>query len=165
MKKSIVIAVILGTALLSTVALAGTRTRFISPGLQCRYYGTQGSDTYFNPSGYGANGLQNDDGSTRYVACPVVNQSFDGYNEYWNWSKATINSQSAVCKRYTSSIDGSGTTWQATTSIVAVENGYYQHVMNAAAFIATYERSISLYCSIPSGAVIANYETEYYRYD
>jgi hypothetical protein len=167
MKKAILVAFV-SIFLLSATALAEYRNTSY-PGLMCRYYGKIGNDTYFNPNGYSANGIKNTSSSDYYMACPIANPTHDSElsdsgNSYLNWGRITIDTTSGDCKLYGRSLTGSSNYYFSTTVIEAQNNGLQRHVMNPSTFIATYGDSLSIFCKIPGGKYINNYDAQFYWY-
>lgn len=150
--------VFLGGMLLLGVAGVSTDTsaapaveNVLMPGLNCRYYGTLGSDTYFNPSGYSANGLKNTSGSAKYLACPISKDTSGDTDIAW----ALITDVTASCELWARGT--SGTTHWSTTSVDYVEPGYYRYTFDAATAFATSSNSATIFCSIPASAALINY--------
>jgi hypothetical protein len=124
------------------------------PGHMCRYYGTQSADSYFTPEGYKANGLKNTSSSSRYVTCGIPKELDEDITEV----VISLSTSSDVCKLYTRSRTA-GDYSVYTVDTILNWNGSYAHdfYLNGYYFEATWQTA-SVYCNVPSGAVINAYE-------
>jgi hypothetical protein len=145
--------------------------RVTYPGLMCRYFGTQGNDSYFDPTGYSANGLRNITRSTVYAACPIAKPDYDNQQAPGEqrgqtmMARITMSSSSDNCKLYRRSLTGSSSGWWATKTIVSESNGLYRHIIeppDGYTYMSSSNSSISLYCAVPGGVYINNYDHKTY---
>lgn len=134
------------------ISVAAETTNVIMPGVACRYYGTLGSDTYFNPSGHGANGLANTSGSSKYLACPVPK---DWYSDT-EWAHVVLTDDDETCQLWTRNFNTS--VYWNTTGVSYMGSGYYKYDFSAGgSYFSTYGKSVSLYCSVGAGDVLLHY--------
>lgn len=131
---------------------AGSYTySIIAPGLACKWYGKLGVDTYFNPSGFSANGVKNTSGTAKYLSCPIIKKPSNATDVAW----AIMNTSSGSCELWTRGY--SATTHWTTSSISAVESGYWKYEFDASSNFNTANQSASVFCSVPADAALIQY--------
>jgi hypothetical protein len=124
------------------------------PGLNCKYYGKQGSDSYFDPNGFTANGLKNTDASSRYAVCPLTRNAM-GIDA----AGIFLSTSSDVCKLYIkNTADLSQTIISRTSKSTNSDTGLTTHMFQVSEDDSyTLSETLTLYCNIPAGAVIREY--------
>jgi hypothetical protein len=129
------------------------------PGLNCKYYGQQNLDTFLDPTGFGAAGLQNDGSSSKKIACPISKPVSNGI-EYVHAKITTSSTVEPKCHIYIS-VPTDPPNWES-YSFGSISGSHTTpslanyHVDDLPAGIAT------LYCSVfPAGAVIHQYSVSW----
>lgn len=124
------------------------------PGVNCKYYGKQGSDAYFDPNGYAANGLKNADTSSRYAVCPLVSP-----NAPIDTIVVRMGTASDVCKVYQKdNTNLSQTVYSRSWYLTDPASGLTMHVFTIGQS-GGYPggTSYTIYCNVPAGGVIRGY--------
>lgn len=124
------------------------------PGVSCKYYGKQASDSFFDPNGFAANGLKNTSGSARYAVCPMVSQNLRVFS-----AAITISSSSPdVCKLYAKdNVDGSQEVYD-TFTVREEASGAFEHSFLVSSGAVHNRQTLTFYCEVPAGGVIRSYE-------
>lgn len=144
----------------AAAAVPGTATAFYYytfPTTLCRYYAPLAGDTYFNPSGLGANGIKNTSSSAKYVTCPLTLR--DDSNTLARVRDADINmsSSAGTCQLWGRGYSGGSTAWWGTTSVDGGGSAWTYHFYPWPDYQDCTLRSCSIYCSVPAGATMASY--------
>lgn len=153
------------TALLLCAALAGAPMgaaaariwRF--PGHMCRFYDPLGDDHFFDPGGWGANGLKNTSGNSKHVTCPILMVSDP--NARIKGAAFHVSSVSGDCDILRRLSSGGGVQWYAWTSKgndPSPQNDPSFYWNWGGAVLDCTNATCSFYCSIPGGVGINSYQ-------
>ena len=120
----------------------------VSPGLMCRYYDPLGYDDYFDPGGYGANGIRNVDSSSHYVSCPISKDPTAKTRSAW----IIINDDSTYCRFYVRTASGGSSSY---TPTIVSSGSWYLYLWDfGSSGLDTADDSVAIYCRIDAGKVI-----------
>jgi hypothetical protein len=142
----------------------------------CRYYGNLGDDQYFNPAGYSANGLRNESASSQWVTCGIPKRdgtpkTINSRLYWWHVNTFAVNvvldNTNATCRLWRRSADAVSYGYWPMPLKTHIANGRWNYGVSAsdynAGHLTTYGDAISVYCNVPSGAVVEQYRhMEYY---
>lgn len=163
MKMKIVISVVFCLPVLLGALTASAQIYENYPGVSCEYYGTQASDTYFQPNGYKAVGLKNISASSRYVTCPIKRDLDLTDISVFMFIYEPLSGPASNCYIYSVDLQGTMQTgeWQKYSLDSADDMGngvtmYYNSQPKG------FGHASSLYCSIPPQAVINGYSVASY---
>jgi hypothetical protein len=124
------------------------------PGVNCKYYGKQGSDSFFDPNGYAANGLKNTSTSARFAVCPLVAPA-----KAIDRIEVRISTSVDVCKLYQkNNQDLSQTVHTRSRYSGNPQLGIWWHTFDlnqTGSYLAN--TTYTLFCEIPAGDHIRSY--------
>jgi hypothetical protein len=126
----------------------------VTPGTACEYYGTQSGDTFFSPSGLGANAIRNTGATAQFVTCPLPKTFGTKIKGAW----IVLDDNQGNCLLYKRNTDGSGIASQTTTPIAAANGQWlYKWDFGAAGWTGTEQATVSIYCSVRASRVVSAY--------
>jgi hypothetical protein len=154
---------LLGAFVMLTPSSAAAQGVKAYPGIFCRYYSMIGNDTFFNPSGYGANGLKNIATAAKYVSCPVIKVG-DGYEDVvgsvqifiQHASTATVTC-SLISKNPLNVGETKASPIKAQASSEAGTTHWYSYTWNFSTGWDTTDATYSIYCSLPASSAVMSY--------
>jgi hypothetical protein len=139
-------------ATLPNTASATAAGDVVYPGVMCRYYGTQNTDTFLDPNGWHATGLQNDASTSQKIDCPILKPLSNSIDLL----SVRTSTTGATCFLYSVLADGAGDVF-----------AYYPLTRQGTVYSLqtpgdTRLYTTTLYCSVfPAGAVMYEYVAEW----
>lgn len=124
----------------------------VTPGLMCRYYDPLGTDTFFDPGGYSANGIKNVSTGTRWVSCPLVRDK----RGLLSMAFISLSDNSTDCRIYRRSYEGANN-YFSPSGVVEI-GGWYYYTWDFSDDPLYYpDSSMAIYCRIDAGKIINSY--------
>jgi hypothetical protein len=150
MKRGLLAILAIATGFVATTASAQSQQdRSLQPGHACKFYGKQGGDDYFSPSGLKANGLRNTSTTSRYVVCGINKDPERDTSVAW----ISFSDYTEDCVLYKRHKDG--TSWGSfpPTEI----NGVGPVTQGWGLGYDTSDNVLSIYCSVRPDVVINSF--------
>lgn len=140
--------------MLSVFFVQDASASLMNAGVNCKYYGKQGSDAYFDPNGYAANGLKNVSTSSRYVVCALPTPT-----EAVQEISIILSTSADVCKVYQKDNSDLSQTVHSRSWSWTFVGGTILHRFDINHDGFYYGRTTwSVFCHLPAGAVIRSFD-------
>jgi hypothetical protein len=149
MKRELISIIVIATCFVASNTSAHDKS--LQPGHACRYYGKQGSDSFFTPSGTNANGLMNTSTTARVAVCAINKDPDFGTN----LAMISFSNSTADCALYWRHRDG--TSWGSWAPSEVIGNSPRTQAWGRPGGYDSIGKVLSIYCSVSAGVAINSF--------